>query len=221
MKKIFLPDVTLFTVDSRDIGMVVVASEICQKYIEFGSVKILSHLPSDCPNVVKIEPILSRETYSRFLMKEAYNYIDTRYALIFQADGFILNPFAWKDEFLDFDYIGAPWPYNDDRNVGNGGFCLRSRKLMEVVALEDKMVETHPEDFCICRVYGNYLKAMGFRFAPARLASEFSVEGVEWNGQFGFHNANISKWEIEKFTDEKQHSKYREMFYKRHKVDQR
>jgi Protein of unknown function (DUF5672) len=218
MNRIFLPEVTLFAVDCIDVDMVVAASEVCQKHIEFGSVKILSHLPSNCANVVKIEPIVSIEHYSWFLMKNAYSYIDTKYALIFQADGFILNPFAWKDEFLEYDYIGAPWFYGDANNVGNGGFCLRTRKLMQMVALDDNIAKAHPEDHFICRVYGDYLKEMGFSFAPDCIASAFSVEDLQWSGQFGFHKADISKWEIEKFTDPTKHSKYIDMFYQTYKI---
>ena len=39
----------------------------------------------------------------------------------------------WRDEFLEYDYIGAPWnvPAGSRNNIGNGGFSLR-RKFLEV-----------------------------------------------------------------------------------------
>lgn len=87
------------------------------------------------------------------MIKELNKYIETSYVLIIQYDGFILNPDAWTDEFLEYDYIGAPWWYTDDCNVGNGGFSLRSKKLLEILANDDSILETHPEDHHICRTY--------------------------------------------------------------------
>jgi hypothetical protein len=40
---------------------------------------------------------------------------DTEFAILVHEDGFIVNPECWSDEFLKYDYIGAPWPIpNDD-----------------------------------------------------------------------------------------------------------
>ena len=56
--------------------------------------------------------------------------------LIIQHDGFILNHKAWDNEFLNYDYIGAPvyWMGNKLIEVGNGGFSLRSKKLLKIIA---------------------------------------------------------------------------------------
>ena len=44
----------------------------------------------------------------------------------------MLDGAAWRPEFLDYDYIGAVWPHVLDKyNVGNGGFSLRSKALLE------------------------------------------------------------------------------------------
>lgn len=213
MKKIFLPNVTLLAVDCTELDLTVVISEVCQRHMEFGAVKILSHMPSDCPYVIPIDRITSVNDYCLFILEHAYKYVDTEYALIFQNDGFILNPFAWKDQFLRYDYIGAPWWYDDDCNVGNGGFSLRTRALMEHVALDPNIVRVHPEDDCICRQHGKYLKRLGFTFAPDAIAGEFSIEQGKWNGQFGFHKTDISDWEIERFLDKDKYPQYIDMFY--------
>ena len=50
-----------------------------------------------------------------------------------------------KDEFLNFDYIGAPWSEKvqvspdlvldmKENQVGNGGFSLRSHKLAQITS---------------------------------------------------------------------------------------
>lgn len=221
MKKLSLDQITLVGVDCIDVDRLVVVSEVCQKHIQFGDVKILSSMPSSCRHLVKIEPITSKSQYSYFIIKELYKYIETPYLLIIQNDGFILNPFGWRSEFLNYDYIGSPWKrwHNDGYNVGNGGFSLRTKKLMETVALDDSIKECHMEDYVICRVYGNYLRAQGFSFAPEEVADKFGVEHGKWENQFGFHQADISDWNISDFLDREKHAQYIEEFYKGHGLE--
>ncbi len=215
MKNILLSDVTLLGIDCVNLERLFFAFDVCQKHIEFEVVKLLTHLPSENKIVVKIDPIKSIEQYSQFVVKQLYKFVNTTHVLIIQHDGFILNPFSWTYDFLKYDYIGAPWWYKDNYNVGNGGFSLRSRKLMEAVALDNNIVECHPEDYIICRTHGERLVRKGFSFAPEALAHQFAREGlsIPWNNEFGFHQADISKWQIHDYTDCKLHSKCIDRFY--------
>ena len=36
--------------------------------------------------------------------------VRTSHYLSIQADGWVLDASRWTDEFLEYDYIGAPWP---------------------------------------------------------------------------------------------------------------
>jgi hypothetical protein len=214
MNKINLSNVTLLGVDCVELERLIFAFEICQKHIRFREVKLLSHLPSTNTNVVRIKPINSIEEYSLFVMKELFKYINTTHALIIQYDGFILNPSNWTDEFLQYDYIGAPWTWLTEDTVGNGGFSLRSRRLLEAIANDNSIKEYHPEDAIICRKYGKYLRQRDFKFAPETLARKFSCEAPNiWTNEFGFHNADISAWNIGEFADSKIHGHYIEIFY--------
>lgn len=214
MNKLFLKDITLVGIDCLDIDRLIFAAEICRKHIEFESVKLFTSLSSDNEFIVRINSITNREEYSYFVMKELSKFIETKYILIIQWDGFILNPFNWNDDFLNFDYIGAPWWYNDEFNVGNGGFSLRSKRLMEALSADNTIEEHHPEDHVICRVLGENLKKQGFKFADEKTAIEFSVENQVWDQQFGFHNTNIAKWDIHQFAHPEKHKKYIDLFYK-------
>ena len=49
--------------------------------------------------------ITSLKTYSKFCLTELPSLITTDFVLIIQLDGYILNMDAWKDTFLDYDYI--------------------------------------------------------------------------------------------------------------------
>ncbi len=214
MKK--LENVTLLGVDCVNVERLQAAMDVCQKGIEFGAVKLLTSLSTDDERLVKIPHIGSIEEYSRFCAEDLKNYVDTDYVLIVQYDGFILNPESWTDEFLSYDYIGAPWlvadwslrDFNFPENllgkmvVGNGGFCLRSKKFLEVSAKlmqEGKIPKIHPEDVSLCIWHKDLLDKEGIKIAPAELASQFSIEGDDqvYENQFGFHGfswTDIDKW---------------------------
>jgi hypothetical protein len=109
--------------------------------------------------------------------------------------------------FLQYDYIGAPWA-KQERNVGNGGFSLRSTRLMKLASEDISLARYYPEDGIICREYRSHLESKGMRFAPDTIASKFSFEanhkyGLAWNGQFGFHSycTNLSNWKPLKYTN--------------------
>lgn len=148
---------------------------------------------------VHIQHFGSLDKYSEFVLKCLWPFIATEFILIVQWDGFVANPALWSDEFLAYDYIGAPWVWaTDHHRVGNGGFCLRSKRLLE--ACRDGKVRRHPEipfggieDIVICRLYRDYLEQQGIRFAPVDVAERFSYEtGVPRCPPFGFHSpANL------------------------------
>lgn len=218
MKKV-LSDVTLIGADCVDIERLIQASEICQKDFEFGAVKLLTSKLSNHRDCIKIREISSVEDYSRFIIEELDSYIDTEFALIIQYDGFILNPKAWSDEFLKYDYIGAPWLVKNffinhfgfpahmlgQRIVGNGGFSMRSKKLTRLcaeLAKANKFTKYHPEDTAICIRMREAFEKQGIKFAPLEVADKFSFEAksstnYKWCDQFGFHGlkwTDISKW---------------------------
>ena len=110
----------------------------------------------------------------------------TSHVLFVQWDGYVINPTAWSDDFFHYDYIGATWPWYPVNKVGNGGFCLRSTRLIKALekypAPDDK-----PEDAYICRGLRRSLEQEGFRFAPEEVADRFSFERSEPRNTFGFH----------------------------------
>ena len=138
---------------------------------------------------VAIDPLAGRAAYSRFVMKDLLRHIETEHVLLIQWDGYVVNPSAWSDDFLDHDYIGARWGFHQDAHcVGNGGFSLRSRRLLE--ALQDSAIDRfEPEDEMICRHYRPMLESRyGMRFAPPEVADRFSFETTYPQGRpLGFH----------------------------------
>jgi len=145
---------------------------------------------------VKIDEISNKRDYSYLMLKELGKHINTDHFLVVQYDGMPIDTNLWTNDFLKYDYIGAPWPWGDPRyRVGNGGFSLRSRKLSDL-CLDDRLVFDPPgygdnnymEDTHICNLYRNWLESQGINYAPLQLASKFSAEipGGRFS-TFGFH----------------------------------
>lgn len=220
MSKIELKNVTLLGIDCVDVERLRLAINICQNDFEFYEVKILTSLDvANKENVIKIKSINSTEEYSNFVINDLWQYVNTSHVLLVQYDGFILNPEAWTDEYLDYDYIGAPWLVADwsvtnfsfpqelvgKFVVGNGGFSLRSKKILTLtsqLSKTEKITKLHPEDVSLCVWYREILENKGIKFAPIELAKKFGFEAEDknnysWDGQFGFHGlkwTDISKW---------------------------
>lgn len=191
-----LPDVTICAVDTRLPSLAYDAIRRSQTHLSFGAALLLTsegwRPPAESGQrieIIGIPEIKSSAAYSAFMLKELPRFIKTRHVLVVQWDGFVAHPDLWSDEFLEFDYVGAVWPqYKDNFRVGNGGFSLRSAKLINVLAA-DSFQGAHPEDVYICRTVRNELETRhGIRFAPEELANAFAVERCGHLAQaFGFH----------------------------------
>jgi len=137
----------------------------------------------------KIAPVTSRALYSRFLFHELARHITTSHVLVVQWDGYILDHAAWDPAFLDYDYIGAAWShFGDSFIVGNGGFSLRSRRLLDALA-HYRLYPGEAEDTAICRRLRPLLEQHhAIRFAPPEVSARFAFERVPRQGRpFGFH----------------------------------
>jgi uncharacterized protein DUF5672 len=210
MTKLRLPDVTLLTVTSINIDQTHAALLHCAQSVQFGAVKMLSSsLPAVTDAAVEYVtiPPVDFLGYSRFIIEALNAHVQTGHCLIVQADGFILNPAHWRDQFLEYDYIGAPWPEYvtiypgdwrlklDKNPVGNGGFSLRSKKLLELTSrlkFDSLNNPLRSEDLLICHYLFDEMRAAGIRFAPPEVAARFSIESPGIYGQsfdtvFGFH----------------------------------
>lgn len=160
-------------------------------------------------NVGKFKSI---QDYSDF-MPQLINYVEADHLLLIQDDGHIVNPNLWDDEYLKYDYIGAPWPsskkwlkrfkkydYFDEisknfkkNRVGNGGFSLRSKKFLEYCSTFQDCAGV-PEDIYFCIL--NYEKSQnyGINFAPFEISYKFSAEH-NFGHFFKKHPISNSKFE--------------------------
>ena len=194
MKALELPNVMLCAVSSVAIEQTIAALDRSCRNIAFGDVVLLSDAdpcltPGSPIRWERIAPLQSKEAYSHFMIKQLGCHVTLPFVLVVQWDGYVLDHRKWNPSFLDYDYIGATWPqFGDALSVGNGGFSLRSRRLLERLR-DDIFQAQHPEDVAICRMWRRELEdKYGIRFADDRLASAFSAErSSSLHETFGFH----------------------------------
>jgi hypothetical protein len=209
-----LPEVTLIAVDTGNPDRVMLSIQKSTLDVEFGAVKLITsdkfadsledwNTVSNCDIEIDfVNNVNSIEDYSRFCLKEMHKHFYTNFCLIIQHDSWVVNPDAWTQEFLKYDYIGAVWRwlYHAHRDTfgnpcgkvyqGNGGFSFRSKRLLESVAFSDVVQKFHPEDGWLCTVYDEYFKGLGFNWAPFELCDKFSIESLPYYNfkSFGHHN---------------------------------
>ncbi|MEY8877811.1 MAG: DUF5672 family protein [Leptothrix sp. (in: b-proteobacteria)] len=191
--KLNLPSLTLVCVDGRHPELALYALQRCMNQIDFGAVVLFSKSGTACPlgvELVSIDgDIHSSADYSEFMINRLPDHIRTDFVLVVQWDGFILDASLWRDEFLDSDYIGPVWQHLPVE-VGNGGFSLRSRRLL-LAAQAMNMAPTHPEDYVLCCTHRVALEAAGLVFATPELANQFAFESDNRGAAtFGFHSFN-------------------------------
>lgn len=222
-----LSEVTLISIDTtKNIENTIKALHTSMSGISFGSVKLIankkdvvdfqSELKSDGIEIENpVIPIDNYNDYNYYVIYKLYEHIKTSHCLLVQSDGFVLFPEKWNDAWLEYDYIGAPWPYRENsyidpfgnhQRVGNGGFSLRSKKLLDVPNQVEVVWETnnsnfywmppgvvnYHEDGNICVHNRHVFEGQGCKFAPLEVAVHFSHESSLQENQgiipFGFHH---------------------------------
>lgn len=217
-EKLQLPQVTLVAMTSVNVKATIKAMEYSMRGIDFGDVVLITHKkPFGLPKSIRYSHTSKLTNIDDFNYKMVYelgDHIKTDYALIVHADGFVVHPEMWRDEFLDYDYIGAPWPlpkegdtttyrdiYGNICRVGNSA-GIRSKRLMDFPKKANVPWEGEYaygkmwfyEDGFICCKIRHLLEAEGMQIAPIDVAKYYSHEQmipeVQGITPFAFH-----KWE--------------------------
>ena len=202
-----LNNVTLLALTSIKIEETVKALRHCASLIKFADVKIVTDIEV-IDDIVKWEKCekLDYIGYSRYAVYDMWKHVDTEFVLKIDYDGLIVNADQWDNNFLNYDYIGAPWPMPSDnfsmkdingniQRVGNGGFTLRSRKIMKLASelnIPWESFHGYFNDDGFMTVNNRHIyEANGCKIAPIEVAAKFShempipeIQGIE---PFGFH----------------------------------
>lgn len=187
----------------------------CAECCRFEDVILFSPRPPKVPfsgRWVQI-PKFGYVGYSTFSTKCLHYYVKSEFALVTQHDGFIIHPENWRESFLDWDYIGAPWPEDfGGERVGNSGFSLRSRAFMQACAdiaiphnnendepearRFQKGIDAAADDIWMCRnpEVREAMERAGIEYAPLDsakfFASEMEISEIPFDDSqvFGFHD---------------------------------
>ena len=216
-----LSNTTLVCVSSVEINNSIQSLVDSMKVARFYDVKFITDVDVVVPNIKteKCKKINSFKEYSNLLMYDLHKYVESDFCLIVQHDSKITHPELWSDEFLLYDYIGAPWPlpgtewkpdedivnsdgvlldkYDHKYRIGNGGFSLRSKRLLTTPTRIHIPTETpssqqyiNNEDWLICIYYRHLYESDGNIFAPFEVANVFSKEMGNHN-TFGQHRGSV------------------------------
>ena len=211
-----LPMVTLFAIDCVTAMKTLNVMLNAAKQIKFAEIVMMTNttkfnkLPGGVRYVHREQGDLmvkcgSRKApldYEIDVLTESHKHVRTSHLLHMEWDSLVCNTFAWNHEWLNYDYIGAPWPYplkeegfpiiGKHNNVGNGGFSLKSRRFCSLVAsIADKSLPVcYSSDLFQCVVARSYLQKKGMKYAPSNAAERFSCENNIYSGQFGLHGKN-------------------------------
>jgi Protein of unknown function (DUF5672) len=153
------PSLGISCIETRDITKAVRAVERTAECVRADCVYWFSNCayPNTLPGTEIVNILIPDftdffEDINRVCLRLLPRVVTTDFNLTVQADGFAVNPQAWDDQFWQYDYIGAPWPwmwgggpYWPGPIVGNGGFSLRSRRLYQ--ALLELNINWHVADW--------------------------------------------------------------------------
>ena len=218
MSKLTLNDVTLVSVTGVNFEKTLFALWQSSREIDFAAVKLITPVELDLPAWVSNEESIgsrldSIDAYNHYMLYDLHKHVETNFVLVVQADGYVIRPRLWSSRFLDYDYVGAPWklsktayidPFGSHQRVGNGGFSLRSQRILETPQKLDIPFDVNSSDFYnhananlrsedgnICVHNRHLFERRGCTFADVETAALFSRE--QWvperrfRSTFGFH----------------------------------
>jgi hypothetical protein len=220
--------VTLACIDCVNPDLAALALDYSRRGLRFARVVLLSHRrPGALADGIEFVAIdrLDYQGYNLFCLRDLHRYIDTPHVLTIQTDGWILCPWLWRDEFREYDYIGAPWHREKEARltsrVGNSGLCLRSKRLLEATAelmtadREAVLRRAHKtilDDITTCKELFPELRDRGFQFAPVDIAKRFSCEYPNGEPNFkitalGYHAKKCppTEWLLQQLPPDKRH----------------
>lgn len=177
---------------------------VCTKNNEEYVRNLLAVLGNNVQLLVWPEEISTLGDYNHLMLNKGFwKKITAKKVLFFQEDGFLLRDGI--ESFLEYDYIGAPWPLwwkQSETGIGNGGFSLRNVSLIKtclnlfsIEKVTEEFLETSQkkdslvdgilaEDVYFSRCFD---KISGVRLPTREIAFKFSCETTKYEGSTGFH----------------------------------
>lgn len=113
------------------------------------------------------------------------------HVLYFETDSMLLRHDGCVEDFLHYDYVGAPWPAGEG---GNGGLGLHRRSTtLKAVRSDEAVIKQldknayETADFQADSFIVHLLQKLNASFAPREEAKRFSVETIDDPAPCGLH----------------------------------
>lgn len=198
-----LPTVTLIAYDTVDANRTIPVLKHCQKHFKFADTVLVTDKEPEIEHKGIRVRRCENQGYEGAMSWEVngiWTCAFTEHVLFVSHDGMIANPQFWKDEWLQYDMIGAPWPncwkqvgarWGDNR-VGNTGLCLRSRNYIQALRHAMPLYRGQAGDVFGCQIMHKAFVDMGIKYAPVNVAAAFAweqniEEGWASPASFGYH----------------------------------
>jgi hypothetical protein len=104
--------------------------------------------------------------------------------LVFEADSLLSGPNV--EDFIDYDFVGAPCGQWGKDYIANGGLSLRTRQVMLDCLARFTPEPGIPEDV----FFTNSVRALGAAMPDCETATRFSVESVYSTHPVGVHGTD-------------------------------
>jgi hypothetical protein len=178
----FLPKVirnTMFFLGPRW-NLHVVCGELSHGYVQ-------SSLTGWDVSATRLERVfhLSAADYNAMIMSPAFwRMFPEDKVLVFQSDAILCGPNI--EDFMGYDYVGAPCGRFDEQYIANGGLSLRTRRLMLECASRLRPPPGMPEDV----FFTTSLRRMGVPMPTYASACRFAVESIYTEHPVGVHGTD-------------------------------
>ncbi|KAI4161572.1 MAG: hypothetical protein L6R39_000062 [Caloplaca ligustica] len=112
--------------------------------------------------------------------------------LVFQTDSILCaNSDGNLDDWLDYDWVGAPWSPSS-RYGGNGGLSLRRvSSITQVLRDQIRIPNSDPEDVWLTSRLGH---RPGAKVANGSVSLTFSGENIYYDRPMGYHTGSSGKF---------------------------
>jgi hypothetical protein len=179
-----LPTVTIIAYDNTDNPeRTLKVIQYCRRFFNFAdSILVCRRFPHGANDeTIYTVHETGYEAAQQFESVTIGDYVITDHALYVSHDGCILNPDKWTNDWLEYDFVGAPWPieivYAGCR-VGNTAFCLQSRKFMDLCSKCAPIYRNNlASDVFVCQFMRPVFEVgHGIKYAPIDVAAAFSWE---------------------------------------------
>lgn len=168
--------------------VIITDGDSAKRHDEFIQKHDIKYIPMQDSISSNLKDDTQRENFSNTFLQKLKDSVETEFCLNIQSDSTIIDEEKWTDNFLEYDYIGAPWPEYILKTsdmcqdkikwfpnvVGNGGFSIRSKRFIDSCFNLETFHKNEDLNVCIFNYYNMINR--GVKFAPKELAYEFSVE---------------------------------------------